>query len=77
MTILDVAAASGVSIGTVSRVIVGSPHVAVETRARALAAVAKLGYQPNAAARAMRTLQTKTIGFLIPDLTSQAFARVA
>jgi LacI family transcriptional regulator len=77
MTILDVAAASGVSIGTVSRVIVGSPHVAVETRARVLAAVAKLGYQPNAAARAMRTQQTKTIGFLIPDLTNQVFARVA
>jgi LacI family transcriptional regulator len=60
MTILDVAAANGVSIGTVSRVIVGSRRLAVETRARA-----------------MRTQQTKTIGFLIPNMTSQAFARVA
>ena len=71
------AAASGVSIGTVSRVAVGSPHVAPETRAHVLAAMAKLGYQPNAAARAMRTKQTKTIGFLIPDMTNQIFARVA
>jgi LacI family transcriptional regulator len=76
-TIHEVAAESGVSIGTVSRVAVGSPHVAPETRAQVLAAMAKLGYQPNAAARAMRTNQTKTIGFLIPDLTNQVFSRVA
>ncbi len=76
-TIHEVAAASGVSIGTVSRVAVGSPHVAPETRAQVLAAMVKLGYQPNAAARAMRTKQTKTIGFLLPDLTNQVFARVA
>ncbi len=76
-TIHEVAAATGVSIGTVSRVVVGSRRVAVETRARVLEAMAELGYQPNAAARAMRTNQTKTIGFLIPDMTNQVFARVA
>jgi len=76
-TIHEVAAASRVSIGTVSRVAGGSPRVAIETRARVLAAMAELGYQPNAAARTMRTNQTKTIGFLIPDMTNQVFARVA
>ncbi|BCP51435.1 transcriptional regulator [Kaistia sp. 32K] len=76
-TIHEVAATAGVSIGTVSRVAGESPRVAPETRARVLAAMAELGYQPNAAARAMRTNQTKTIGFLIPDMTNQVFARVA
>lgn len=76
-TIHEVAARAGVSIGTVSRVASESPRVAPETRARVLAAMAELGYQPNAAARAMRTNQTKTIGFLIPDMTNQVFARVA
>ncbi|MCX5516408.1 LacI family transcriptional regulator [Kaistia algarum] len=76
-TIHEVAASAGVSIGTVSRVASESPRVAPETRARVLAAMAELGYQPNAAARAMRTNQTKTIGFLIPDMTNQVFARVA
>lgn len=76
-TLHEVAAASKVSIGTVSRVSGGHPRVAPETRARVLAAMSKLGYQPNAAARAMRTNQTMTVGFLIPDLTNPVFARVA
>jgi LacI family transcriptional regulator len=76
-TLREVAAATGVSIGTVSRVVVGSPRVAAKTRALVLAAMAELGYQPNAVARAMRTNQTKTIGFLIPDIANQVFARVA
>lgn len=76
-TIHEVAARAGVSIGTVSRVAGESPRVKPDTRARVLAAMEALGYQPNAAARAMRTNQTKTIGFLIPDMTNQAFARVA
>ena len=76
-TLHEVAAASGVSIGTVSRVVVGNSRVAGKTRALVLAAMAELGYQPNAVARAMRTNQTKTIGFLIPDMANQVFARVA
>ena len=76
-TIHEVAAAAHVSIGTVSRVAGDSPRVAADTRARVLAAIEALGYQPSAAARAMRTNRTKTIGFLIPDMTNQVFARVA
>ena len=76
-TIRDVAAAAGVSIGTVSRVAGGSARVAEETRARVLAAMAMVGYQPNAAARAMRTNKTKTIGFLMPDISNPVFSKVA
>lgn len=76
-TIHEVAAAAGVSIGTVSRVAGGAKRVAAATRAKVLAAMAEVGYQPNAAARAMRTNQTKTIGFLLPDIVNQVFAKVA
>jgi len=76
-TIREVALAADVSTGTVSRVIGGSPRVAKETRARVVAAMKRIGFQPNAAARSMRTNVTKTIGLLIPDILSPTFARVA
>ena len=76
-TLHEVAALARVSIGTVSRVSGEHPRVAAETRGRVLAAMERLGYQPNAAARAMRTNQTLTVGFLIPDLANPVFARVA
>lgn len=76
-TIREVAAAAGVSTGTVSRVIGGSSKVARDTRFRVLEVMREIGYQPNAAARSMRTNVTKTIGLLIPDILSPTFARVA
>jgi LacI family transcriptional regulator len=39
--------------------------------------MAEVGYQPNAAARAMRTNRTKTIGFLMPDIANPVFSKVA
>jgi DNA-binding LacI/PurR family transcriptional regulator len=60
----DVAARAGVSHQTVSRVINGHPHVAPRTRERVLHAIAELGYRPNAAARALVTGSTRTIGFV-------------
>lgn len=76
-TIHDVAAAAGVSTGTVSRVAGGHARVAPETRAQVLQAMASIGYQPNAAARAMRTNRSKSIGFLMPDIGNQVVAKVA
>lgn len=53
-TVVDVAALAGVSIGTVSRVITGAPHVAATTRERVEVAIESLGYRPNLTARALR-----------------------
>ena len=53
ITIGDVSQAAGVSIKTVSRVLNKEKYVAKDTRARVEAAVAKLGYHPNFAARAL------------------------
>jgi DNA-binding LacI/PurR family transcriptional regulator len=58
----DVARAAGVSHQTVSRVVNGSPQVAPETRERVLAAIRKLGYRRNLAARALATQRSGVIG---------------
>lgn len=49
----DVAAAAGVSIKTVSRVLNREPNVREETQARVREAVARLGYKPNPSARSL------------------------
>src|SRR3546814_443088 len=49
----DVAAAAGVSMKTVSRVLNNEPNVREETRERVLDAVARLQYRPNASARSL------------------------
>lgn len=73
-TILDLAAASGVSKATASRVINGSSRVAPETRARVLAAVDDLGFQVNRAARSLRTSRTGLVGMLVPVIS--VFGRI-
>jgi LacI family transcriptional regulator len=67
-TIIDVAARSGVSKSTVSNVIRGSAGVSADARSRVLAAVAELGYRPNAVARQLVQRRTSTIGVVVGDL---------
>ena len=59
-TLRDVAAAIGVSIATVSRVANDGPGVAAKTRRQVQAAIDRLGYTPNAAARALRGTHGRT-----------------
>ena len=54
-SIYDVAAASGVSITTVSHVYSGNRHVAPETVARVLETARKLNYSPRLSAKARAT----------------------
>jgi LacI family transcriptional regulator len=63
----DVARVAGVSQKTVSRVVNSAPNVRAEVRERVHAAIAELGYRPNAAARALVTHRTGVIGILTPD----------
>jgi DNA-binding LacI/PurR family transcriptional regulator len=67
--IYDVARLAGVSHQTVSRVINGSRHVRPETRERVRAAMEKLDYRPNTAARALVTGSSKTLGVVTFDTT--------
>ncbi|MEM7688489.1 MAG: LacI family DNA-binding transcriptional regulator [Pseudomonadota bacterium] len=61
ITIEDVAKAAGVSRQTVSRVINNRTNVAAASRARIEAAIAELGYVPNAAARRMGGARSELI----------------
>ncbi len=61
-SILDVAAAAGVSHQTVSRVLNDSDNVLPETRARVQAAIDELGYRRNSVARALARRRSEMIG---------------
>lgn len=68
-TIFDVAAAAGVSHQTVSRALKGDPTVREEIRVRVDEAVQRLQYRPNAAARALASRRTRTLGLLATGLS--------
>lgn len=74
-TLQHVAARSGVSTATVSRVLNFPDRVAEATRIRVIAAVHDLGYSPNFGARAMASRRTHTIGAIIPTMENAIFAR--
>lgn len=76
ITIRDVAKAAGVSQGTVSRVINGF-CVSPELKERVMRAIVELNYQPNAIARSMRTLSTRTVGLVITDIANPVLATIA
>ncbi|WP_344511302.1 LacI family DNA-binding transcriptional regulator [Dactylosporangium maewongense] len=65
----DVAHLAGVSHQTVSRVINDHPNVRSQTRARVLAAMRALDYQPNIAARTLATNRSQTVGLVTFDTT--------
>src|SRR4051794_10286444 len=68
-TIASVAALAGVGVGTVSRVLNESTAVSGSTRMRVLEAIEALDYEPSAAARALSTGRTSTVGILAPFFT--------
>ncbi len=76
-TLADVAALAGVSVKTVSRVVNREPGVSSRTRQRVEVALARTGYVPDAAARALRTGRTGTIGLAVPELAQPFFAELA
>jgi LacI family transcriptional regulator len=75
--IRDVAAAAGVGISTVSRVLSGSADVRPELRERVLAAAAELGYQPDILAQSLRRGATRSVGFIADDLSNHVIADIA
>ena len=62
---------------TVSRVANAPALVRPATRERVEAAMQLLGYVANAAAQSMRTNVSRTVGFLVPDLTNYPNAAIA
>lgn len=77
-TMADVAARAGVDRAVVSRILNQDATLKVResTRARVIAAVAELGYRPNAIARSLRTARTSTFGLVIPDFANPIWAKI-
>jgi DNA-binding LacI/PurR family transcriptional regulator len=60
----DVARLAGVSHQTVSRVVNDAPNISPQTRIRVEQAISRLGYRPNAAARALVRGRTGLVGVI-------------
>ncbi len=82
VTITELARASGVSVGTVSRALNGYADVRPETRERIMRLARELDYTPGAAARSLVTQRSHVIGVVLdtgeghPDLQHPFFHEV-
>jgi LacI family transcriptional regulator len=78
VTLADVAQLAGVDKAVVSRVVNADPLLVIrpDTRERVEAALKKLDYRPNAAARTLRTARTGTVGLFIPDFANPVYAEI-
>lgn len=77
VTMKDIAAATGVSRSTISRILNDAPltvPVSAVTRTRVLAAARELEYHPNPLARALRGAPTMLLGAIARDITDPFFA---
>jgi len=73
-TIHDVAAHAGVSRGTVSRVLQGGHNVSPASQEAVNAAIRKLGYVVNRAARSLVTQRAGSVAFLLSETQDRFFA---
>ncbi|WP_240759443.1 LacI family DNA-binding transcriptional regulator, partial [Phytoactinopolyspora endophytica] len=73
-TIRDVAAAAGVSRGTVSRVINGGHWVSPEARRAVDHAIRMTGYRVNRHARSLVTGRANSLAFLLTEPQQRLFA---
>lgn len=71
VTIQQVAAEAGVSVTTVSNLLMGRQNrMLPTTRERVEAAITRLGYRPNPAARTLRTGHASSVGLVVPSVAN-------
>ncbi len=76
ISIKELAALSGVSIATISRVINKKGGYSRETEERILALIKDKAYRQNVNARSLRTQKSQTIGVVLPDISNEFFAKI-
>jgi LacI family transcriptional regulator len=77
VSVKDVAAHAKVSLGTVSNVLNRPEKVSEPTRQRVQASIDALGFVRNESARHLRAGHSKTIGFVVLDVSNPFFTDVA
>ena len=70
ITIKDVAAKTGLSVSTVSKVFNNYGDISPETKSLVMDTAQSLGYYPSATARALKTNRSYNLGFLFDEQTS-------
>ncbi len=77
VSVKDVAAAAGVSLGTVSNVLNRPDKVSPATRERILGVIEELGFVRNDAARQLRAGTNRAIAMIVLDVANPFFTDVA
>jgi LacI family transcriptional regulator len=75
-TLQSLAAASGISAATLSRVLNTPAQVRPALRERAEAVLRDAGYVPHGAARSLASRRTRTMGAIVPTVDSALFAKI-
>ena len=75
-TIKDIAAKTGLAVGTVSRVMNNRGYISKETRDKVLEAMKSLNYKPNELARSLTKKNTNMLGIIMPHIEHPYFSRL-
>lgn len=75
-TIKEVAAKSGVGIGTVSRVLNNSPQISKATREKVLKAIKELNYVPNVAGKRLSQNRSYVLAVIVPVINHPYFTKL-
>ncbi|MGL5817781.1 MAG: LacI family DNA-binding transcriptional regulator, partial [Phycicoccus sp.] len=76
-SVKDVAAAAGVSLGTVSNVLNRPDQVSEATRLRVQQAMDTLGFVRNESARQLRARRSRVLAYVVLDIANPFFSDVA
>src|SRR5688572_27913169 len=75
-TIHDIARKLNITASTVSRALKDHPRISLETKKAVIKAAAKLNYQPNHIAAALRNGKSNIIGIIVPTADRSFFSSV-
>ena len=74
VTMKEIAKKLGVSVSTISRALKDSPELHPETKRKIVEMAKEMNYQPNLLAQSLRISRSKTLGVIVPEITSHFFA---
>ncbi len=74
ITVYDIAKEAGVSAATVSRVLTGNVPVHEKTKEKVTEVLQKYNFRPSSVARSLKARRSKSIGFVVPDITNHYFS---
>lgn len=77
VSIVEVAAAAGVSATTVSHTLSGNRFVSPQVQVRVRRAMSELGYVPRRAAQTLASGKSRLIALIVPDISNSYFAELA